>query len=247
MRAMILGAGLGSRLGNLTKDIPKPLLPVGNVELLKIILYQLKRIGIDEVIINTYYLADKMEEFIKVINLNPYAFPEVYIHYENKLSGSAGAIMKCKDFFDDKQRFLVVSGDILTERYTFEKTIQQYDGAANVCSVIVSKEDVSKFGVIVADKTGLVKEFQEKPEPSKAKSTLINAGIYSFDFEIFSYIQQAQNANKTDICDLAKDVFPLILSDEALYTHTVHTYWNDIGSIESYAQAQLDAKVYNIV
>lgn len=232
LKAMVMAAGMGSRLEPITLRFPKPLIPVMNRPLMDIILSQLHSIGVNEVISNTYYLADQIIDRYKTNNLG------VKFNYikETELSGTAGGMKKCQFFFDEGEDFIVMSGDVLTTADVKEGIeIHKKSGAIATIGVKqVPHELVSHFGVVVTDKNGYITEFQEKPPLEEAKSNLINTGIYIFNYKIFDYIPE------NTFYDFAKNVFPKLLSQGQINTFEIKEYWNDIGTISQYKQSIQD-------
>lgn len=232
LKAMVMAAGMGSRLEPITLRFPKPLIPVMNRPLMDIILSQLHSIGVNEVISNTYYLADQIIDRYKTNNLG------VKFNYikETELSGTAGGMKKCQYFFDEGEDFIVMSGDVLTTADVKEGVeIHKKSGAIATIGVKqVPHELVSHFGVVVTDKNGYITEFQEKPPLEEAKSNLINTGIYIFNYKIFDYIPE------NTFYDFAKNVFPKLLSQGQINTFEIKEYWNDIGTISQYKQSIQD-------
>ena len=203
LKAMIMAAGMGSRLEPITLIMPKPLIPVMNIPLMDIILSQLSNIGIKNVISNTYYLSHQIIERYKKNNLG------VHFNYiqEKELSGTAGGMKKCQFFFDKGEDFLVMSGDVLTTA-DIQKGIEQHKRTGALATIGIKQvphEKVSHFGVVVTDNDGYISEFQEKPSMDEAKSNFINTGIYIFNYKIFDYIPE------NTFYDFAKDVFPKLL------------------------------------
>lgn len=232
LKAMIMAAGMGSRLEPITLIMPKPLIPVMNIPLMDIILSQLSNIGIKNVISNTYYLSHQIIERYKKNNLG------VHFNYiqESKLSGTAGGMKKCQFFFDKGEDFLVMSGDVLTTA-DIQKGIEQHKRTGAIATIGIKQvphEKVSHFGVVVTDNEGYISEFQEKPSMDEAKSNFINTGIYIFNYKIFDYIPE------NTFYDFAKDVFPKLLKERQINTFEVQEYWNDIGTIEQYKQSIQD-------
>lgn len=232
LKAMVMAAGMGSRLEPITLRFPKPLIPVMNRPLMDIILSQLHSIGVNEVISNTYYLADQIIDRYKTNNLG------VKFNYikETALSGTAGGMKKCQFFFDEGEDFIVMSGDVLTTADVKEGVeIHKKSGAIATIGVKqVPHELVSHFGVVVTDKNGYITEFQEKPPLEEAKSNLINTGIYIFNYKIFDYIPE------NTFYDFAKNVFPKLLAQGQINTFEIKEYWNDIGTISQYKQSIQD-------
>ena len=232
---MIMAAGVGSRLEPLTFEVPKPLVPICNVPVMDILLQNLKNAGFASVIANTYYLAEQIHE--RYTNNSPIDIDFNYIK-EEELSGTAGGVKKCQFFFDEDSSFLVVSADGLSN-INFNETFEEHLKKGAIATMItkeVAMEEVFKYGVVVTDNDGFVKEFQEKPSIEEAKSNKINTGIYVFDYKIFDYIP------KNTKYDFAKDVFPKLLKDN-IKINTINTeaYWSDIGSVSQYIESNFDA------
>lgn len=231
-KAMVMSAGVGSRLDPLTREVPKPLVPVMNRPVMDILFESLCSIGITDVICNTYYLADQIIERYttnnKWVNFN-------YIK-ETTLSGTAGGVKKCQHFFDKDSSFVVLSADGLTNADIL-KGIEVHQKSGAIATIGVKRIDKSQtphFGVVVTDETGFITEFQEKPAVEEAKSDLINTGIYIFDYKIFDYIPE------DTFYDFAKNVFPKLLSENAINTFEVSEYWSDIGTLDQYKQSTKD-------
>jgi NDP-sugar pyrophosphorylase family protein len=110
MKALILAAGLGTRLLPYTQHTPKPLFPLGDRPLLDIIIRRLEAAGCESVIINTHHLHNMITDYI---NSRKYSIP-VNTRHEPVILGTAGAIKNAGDFWDDKP-FIVINSDILTD------------------------------------------------------------------------------------------------------------------------------------
>ncbi|MBD5402218.1 NTP transferase domain-containing protein [bacterium] len=232
IKAMVMAAGMGSRLEPITLMMPKPLIPVMNKPIMDIILSQLKSFGITDVISNTYYLSeqiiDRYQDNDLGINFN-------YI-VEKELSGTAGGVKKCQFFFDEGEDFVIMSGDVLTNANIL-KGIEAHRKSGAVATIGIKQiphENVSHFGVVVTDNNGFITEFQEKPSIEEAKSNFINTGIYIFNYKIFDYIPE------NTFYDFAKNVFPKLLAEREINTFEVDEYWNDIGTIDQYKQSVKD-------
>lgn len=232
IKAMIMSAGVGSRLEPLTREVPKPLIPIANKPVMDILFEKLHSLGIDNIICNTYYHADKIIERYTNNNLG------INFNYikENTLSGTAGGVKKCQYFFNDDETFVVLSGDGLTNA-DIEKGIEIHNKSGAIATIgikQIEKSQVPHFGVVVTDKAGFIQEFQEKPSIEDAKSNFINTGIYIFDYKIFEYIPE------NTFYDFAKNVFPKLLEKHAINTFVVNEYWSDIGTLEQYKQSTQD-------
>lgn len=232
-KAMIMAAGVGSRLDPLTQDVPKPLVPIANRPVMDILFEKLIEISIKDVIANTHFKAEKIIERYKNnklgINFN-------YIH-EKELSGTAGGVKKCQFFFDEGEDFLVLSADGLSNA-DLKAGIESHKKSGAIATIGIKQiamEEIPHFGVVVTDKKGFITGFQEKPSIKEAKSDRINTGIYIFNYEIFNYIPE------NTFYDFAKNVFPDLLS-KGIKINTFHVdeYWSDIGTIDQYFQSTKD-------
>ena len=225
-KAMVMSAGMGSRLEPLTLLVPKPLVPVCNRPVMDISFEQLNEIGISKIVCNTYYLAEQIMS----------RYPDVSFIKEDELSGTAGGLKKCQFFFEEGEDLVVLSADGLTNA-DIKKGIEIHKKSGAIATIGVKRIDksqVSHFGVVVTNKDGYVTEFQEKPSISEAKSDCINTGIYIFNYKIFNYIP----ANT--FYDFAKNVFPKLLAEGEINTFEVNEYWSDIGTLNQYRQSVND-------
>ena len=227
LKAMIMAAGVGSRLEPLTKELPKPLVPVLNRPVMDILLEKLAALGVTDVIANTFYQAGQIMEH--------YGSKISYVQ-EETLSGTAGGLKKCQLFFTPGQDLIVLSGDGLTNA-NLEKGIEIHKTSGAIATIGIKRvqhSEVPNFGVVVTDDEGYITEFQEKPPLDEAKSDRINTGIYIFNYKIFDFIPE--NA----FYDFAKNVFPQLLELRQISTFEVNEYWNDIGTLEQYKQSTQD-------
>jgi mannose-1-phosphate guanylyltransferase/mannose-1-phosphate guanylyltransferase/phosphomannomutase len=226
MKAMVLAAGLGTRLRPLTYEISKPMVPVLDRPVMAHILDLLGRHGIDGVIANLHYFPDAIRDYFG---------ERVSYSYEQELLGTAGGVRACREFFG-AESFLVISGDALTD-IDVDALAQRHRAAGGVATLSVKKvPDTREYGVVLHDREGRVTGFQEKPEPDEALSDLGNCGIYIFEPEIFDYFPERQ------FVDWAKDVFPALLEhDVPFFIHEVREYWNDVGSLAELRRGTFDA------
>ena len=232
VKAMIMAAGVGSRLEPLTKSVPKPLVPIANKPVMDILFENLSEIGIKDVICNTYYLAEQITSRYKNNDLG------INFNYvkEETLSGTAGGVKKCQYFFDKDSSFVVLSADGLSNA-DLKHGIEVHKKSGAIATIGIKQipmEEVQHFGVVVTDEKGFITEFQEKPAIEDAKSNYINTGIYIFDYKVFDYIPE------NTFYDFAKNVFPKLLTEHAINTFDVKEYWSDIGTIAQYIQSMHD-------
>jgi mannose-1-phosphate guanylyltransferase/mannose-1-phosphate guanylyltransferase/phosphomannomutase len=226
MKAMVLAAGLGTRLRPLTYEITKPMVPVLDRPVMEHILDLLARHGFEEVIANLHYFPDSIKEYFG---------ERLSYRVEEELLGTAGGVRACAEFFGDEP-FLVISGDALTD-IDLRALAARHRAAGGIATLAVKQvADTREYGVVLHDSDGRITGFQEKPAPEEALSDLGNCGIYVFSPEIFDYFPERPFA------DWAQDVFPALLEhDVPFYIHEISEYWNDVGSLSELRQGTFDA------
>src|SRR6202049_3718539 len=226
MRAMVLAAGLGTRLRPLTYEITKPMVPVLDRPVMEHILDLLDKHSFEQVIANLHYFPETIRDHFG---------KRLRYHYEPELLGTAGGVRACADFFGD-EAFLVISGDALTDIDLGALAARHREAGGVGTLAGKGGGNTREFGVVLHDREGRVTGFQEKPTPEEALSDLGNCGIYVFDSKIFDYFPERPFA------DWAKDVFPALLeNDVPFHIHEVHEYWNDIGSLSELRQGTFGA------
>ena len=244
MRAMIMAAGLGTRLRPLTYEMPKPMVPVLNRPVMEHILELLARHGFSEVNANLHWFPELIRA--RFGNGSPLGI-ELRYSEEEALLGTAGGVREVADFLGDD--FLVISGDALTDvdLAAMREFHRSHGGIATLATKRVA--DTSQFGVVITGADARVQGFQEKPDPAEALSDLANCGIYMFRAEVFDYFpsdgERSKAAGPDDppgFADWAMDVLPALLEgDVPFYSHEVDAYWNDIGNLDELWRSNMDA------
>ncbi|HEV3323817.1 MAG TPA: sugar phosphate nucleotidyltransferase [Solirubrobacteraceae bacterium] len=226
MRAMVLAAGLGTRLRPLTYEINKPMVPVLDRPVMAHIVDLLDRHGFDETIANLHHFPQTIRDYFG---------ERLTYRTEEELLGTAGGVRGCAEFFGD-EAFLVISGDALTD-IDLRAFAARHREAGGVATLAVKQvADTREYGVVLHDRAGRITGFQEKPEPEEALSDLGNCGIYIFEPRIFDYFPERP------FVDWAQDVFPALLANDVpFHIHEVRDYWNDVGSLAELRQGTFDA------
>ena len=229
---MILAGGLSTRLYPLTKQVPKPLVPVLDEPNAVHLIRYLKSHGIEEIAINVHYLADMIVSALG--DGSAYGVRLEYLH-EKKLLGSAGAVEQVKEFLSGGP-FVVVGCDDLTD-LPMDKLLGFHKKNNAVATIgLVQRDEVDQYGVVVTDETGKIVGFQEKPAKGTELSNLVNTGIYAFSPQIFDYIPAGV------FIDFGKNVFPaLVEAKQAFYGYDAgDAYWCDMGTPSEYRRATND-------
>jgi mannose-1-phosphate guanylyltransferase len=228
---MILAGGMSTRLYPLTKQVPKPLVPVAGEPISAHIMRWLASFGYTDLAINVHYLADAIEAAFGDgsrygVNLN-------YLH-EAELMGSAGAIKPLQSFFTGT--FVVVGCDDLTDANLEALVAFHKERGALATIGLIEADEVDQYGVVITDERGRIIEFQEKPSKGTERSKLVNTGIYVFEPAILDYIPAAT------FYDFGRGVFPALLAGGAEFygMRLGGAYWRDIGTPGEYRLATAD-------
>ena len=232
MKAMILAGGMSTRLYPLTRQVPKPLVPVAGEAISAHLMRWLRSFGIEEVAINVHYLADTIRE--RFGDGSAYGIELTYLH-EETLMGSAGSVKAMQSFFGD-EAFVVVGCDDLTDA-NLDSLVHFHKKNDAVATIgLVRADEVDQYGVVITDKDGRIVEFQEKPPKGTERSNLVNTGIYVFSAGIFDRIPAET------FYDFGKQVFPALQAENAPFygLHLNGAYWRDIGTLDEYRRATSD-------
>jgi mannose-1-phosphate guanylyltransferase len=223
-KALILAGGKGTRLYPITKEIPKPLVPLHDKPIMQHTIELFKKYGIDEIIISIGYKGDKIKEYFG--NGKRFGVSITYIE-ETEPLGTAGPLNLARPYLTDT--FVMCNADELknidlNEMYIFHKEI---GAAATIALTTVA--DPSQYGV--AKLTGnKILEFIEKPPQGTAPSNLINAGLYILEPEVLNYVQKGASS-------IERSVFPFIAKDTKLFGFPFSGQWFDTGTLARYEEA----------
>ena len=237
-KAMILAAGQGTRVRPLTHQMPKPMVPILGKPVLEYLIEHLARYGIKDIMINVAYNHDKIENYFGDghrwgVNIG-YAYEGKLEHGEivPRPLGSAGGMRRIQDFsgfFDDTT--VVLCGDAVID-LDFASAIFEHKRKGAIASVValeVPLEEVKNYGIVVADKSGRIQSFQEKPKPEDAQSRLASTGIYIFEPAALDLIPR-----KCEY-DIGSQLFPKMVEQGLpFYTQSRFFNWIDIGRVADY-------------
>jgi mannose-1-phosphate guanylyltransferase / phosphomannomutase len=231
-----MAGGQGTRLRPLTSNQPKPMLPVVGRPMMEHILLLARNHGVTEIVATVQFLASVIRNYFA--DGSDLGVSLSYATEEEPL-GTAGSVRNAAPLLDD--RFLVLSGDSLTDvDLTDLMKFHEAKGAA-VTVTLKRVEDPLEFGIVITDEGGRVERFLEKPGWGEVFSDTINTGIYVVEREVLDFIPEGEE------CDFSGDLFPLLL-DKGLpiYGYETDRYWTDIGTMDSYMaahRAALDRRV----
>ncbi|MSU55011.1 MAG: nucleotidyltransferase family protein [Candidatus Taylorbacteria bacterium] len=235
MKAVILCAGLGTRLLPLTKDIPKVMVEIGGKPLLQHHIEWLAKEGIREIGINLFYLPEVVPSYFG----NGSKFG-VNIHYSHQstLSETASGFKRFEKFADG-ERCVVIYGDNIfqLDLKDLELFHEKKGGIATI--TLREWENPTAKGIVEMDNNYRILKFKEKPKAEEVTTNLGNAGVYIFESKLFDYIPTDKDY------DFGKDIFPKLLEEnQNLYGYRLHGYHLDIGTLEMLEKARKDFNQY---
>ncbi len=234
MKAMVLAAGLGTRLRPLTVFLPKPLLPLGPYPLLVWNLFLLRQHGIEDVMINLHYLGDQIRQ---ALGDGSQWRMRLFYSQEPILLGTGGGIKHVETFFQDAP-FLVLNGDTVADLDLSKLVAHHHEEHAVATMALRDDPDVEQWGVVETDHHDRVLRIHGKGRPVKEgdapPSRRLFAGIHVLDPLMLRHIPDG-----SDVSIL--DAYVAWLERGATVAGYVFSgYWSDVGTPERYAQVRQD-------
>jgi mannose-1-phosphate guanylyltransferase len=226
MRALLLAAGLGTRLRPLTDSVPKCLVQIKGQPLLGIWLDRLTKAGIGPFLINTHYLASQVETFIQV---SPYR-DQVTLVNERELSGTAGTLIANLGFFQGEEGLLIHADNYCLADFTaFQHAHRNRPPECVMTMMTFRTTDPSSCGIVELDERGVVIGFHEKV--AKPPGNLANGAVYIFSTDLLDRLG-------ADL-QMAKDFSIEVLNRFVghIYSYETSEVFLDIGTPASYEQA----------
>ena len=226
MRALILSAGLGTRLRPYTHHTPKPLFTISGRPLLDILIRKLIQAGCESIMINTHHLHARIEAFIAQ---QSYAIP-VDTRHEPHILGTGGAIINLKDFWNEHP-FMVINGDIVTT-IDFKEVYDFHCRHGHPATLVLA--DDPEFNSVITDADGFVTGFHplsNAPDPS-AEGALTFTGIQVLDAPVLKFIDNRRPTSSIEAYTR------MIANGEKIKAYRpANIYWKDIGTVERYKSA----------
>lgn len=241
MKALILAAGFGTRMGALTRLRPKPMLPVAGQPLLAYLIFWLRLHGIEQIAVNLHHAPHIITKYLDSRNSGDV---ELIYSFEHKLLGSAGAAKKLETFFDEP--FVVVYGDVFTNLdlgkliACHRQNMAQSDGRGAMTLSLYRVPEPTQCGIVDLDTAGRIVRFVEKPPPEQVFSDLAFSGVLVCEPEILRHIP-AETA-----FDFGQDLLPnLIEKGDPVFGVPIaeREFCIDIGTLPGYFAALRKAQV----
>ena len=180
MKAVIMAGGEGTRLRPLTSNAPKPLLPLVNRPMMQHVVDLLKRHGIDEIVVTVAFMANAIRDYFG--DGSEFGVKMVYATEETPL-GTAGSVRNAMEHLDE--RFLVISGDVLTD-VDISAIVDVHERNQAMATIgLAHVDNPLEFGIVITREDGTIERFLEKPTWGQVFSDTINTGIFVLEPEIF--------------------------------------------------------------
>jgi mannose-1-phosphate guanylyltransferase / phosphomannomutase len=231
VKAVVMAGGEGTRLRPLTSNQPKPLVPIVGKPCMEHILDLLKRHGLTDVIVTVAFLPQAIRSYFgsgETLGI------DLAYSVEESPAGTAGSVRLAAGRLDDT--FLVISGDALCDVDLSYLISYHREKHASVTIGLKSVDNPLEFGIVVTDDDGRIERFLEKPSWGQVFSDTINTGIYVIEPEVLKHIPADRPF------DFSKELFPLLLEmGRPMYGCVLDGYWQDIGNLDQYRQANFDA------
>ncbi len=230
MQSLVLAGGKGIRLRPITLHTPKPIVPIANMPLLLYQLELLRRGGVRDVVLSLSYQPQKIED-----RIGDGSRSKVRISYAVETSplGTAGAFKNAAHLISETA--VVLNGDILTD-VDLDAVIQYHKERQAAATIVLAPvPNPAGYGLVVTDPEGRVTRFIEKPKPEEVTCDTINAGIYILEPKLLDYVPEGEPFT------FEYGLFPRLLElGERVMGFVWRGYWRDVGTPESYLQANLD-------
>lgn len=251
MIAMLLAGGQGSRLGVLTSSIAKPAVMFGGkYRIIDFPLSNCINSGLDTVGVLTQYQPLRLNTHIGIgipwdldRNVGGVSILPPYEKSTNSewYTGTANAIyqnLKYMEYYNPD--YVVILGGDHIYKMDYEVMLDYHKANhadITMATISVPMEEAHRFGIVIADETGRITDFEEKPQ--NPRSTLASMGIYIFSWEVLkdSLIKLSDQVG----CDFGKHVIPYCHREgKAIYAYEYNGYWKDVGTLESYWQSNME-------
>lgn len=225
-QAAILCGGLGTRLGALTAQTPKPLLPVAGEPFLDLLLFELGRHGVRRVLLLAGFAADRIVEYATMTRIGARFGIEIEVSVEPERAGTGGAVWHARDRLDPQ--FFLLNGDSWFDVNVLRLAAELAAEPSAIAAIAVRElADASRYGTVAIER-GRVSRFGARPQcPGPG---LVNGGAY--------VCRRALLDRLAPCCSLEADAFPQLAADGLLLGVRFDGYFIDIGVPQSYAAAQ---------
>ena len=229
-KAVVLAAGRGTRMRELTAEVPKPMIEVRGKPVLQYIIEGLRDAGIHEVLIVIGYRADAVRDFFGDGSRH-----NISIQYATQTvqDGTGRVVDLARDFVGDNP-FILSYGDILVDPANYKRVVDLPDDVEGMLTV-TRGEDVSKGGAVFVNERMELVDLREKAKPGQATSPWYNAGIYAFRPSIFDFTAKLKPSPRGEY-ELTDAIRDLAQSGRKVQALELTGEWADVRDPEILAR-----------
>lgn len=229
-QAVLLAAGRGTRMRELTADLPKPMIPVQGRPILQHIVEGLRAAGVERVLIIVGYRADVVRDFFG--DGSQYGLHVEYITQE--VQDGTGRVVELAKTFAGQDPFILSYGDILIEPKNYQR-LADLGAAAAIITVKHNPGEIAKGGAVFIDEHWRMTDLREKPGPGEPTSPWYNAGVYTFRPSIFTHTARLQKSPRGEY-ELTDAIRDLALSGSLVQAVELEGSWADVRDPEVLAE-----------
>ena len=224
MKAVVLAGGKGTRLAPYTRVFPKPMLPIGDKAILEILLSQMKRAGINDVVLTVGHMAGLMRAFFQD---GSHLGLKISYSFEEHPLGTAGPLAQIDGLTEP---FMVTNGDVLTT-LNLRDLIEFHRQQGGIATIATHHRNVHiDLGVIEVNGDHSVKNYIEKPNIPYQ----VSMGLYVFEPAVLAYIERGPRLDFPDL------ILRMLTAGERVVAYPFEGYWQDLGRPDDYEQANID-------
>jgi NDP-sugar pyrophosphorylase family protein len=231
-KAVVLAAGRGTRMGSLTADLPKPMLPVGGRPMLEHVLQGLHTAGIKQFLLVVGYRREVIENHFRT---SPFA---IEYRLQERVDGTGSAARLARDFIRHEP-FLLTFGDILVEPSAYTRCMDELRDSTAAVLGVKDVDDPWRGAAVYADGDGRITRVIEKPPQGTSTTRWGSAGLYTMRPLAFRYLDKLQPSERGEY-ELTS-IFEVMLQDGLeLRIGPVEGEWRDLGSPQELAAANAE-------
>ncbi|UCG27509.1 MAG: nucleotidyltransferase family protein [Bacteroidales bacterium] len=229
MKAIIFAAGLGSRLGQITRDKPKALIEIGGKPLLELAIRKLMKYGVDEIIINIHHMGEMIIDFLKV--KKNFGIRIEISDEREQLMDTGGGLMKASWFFDDKNPFLTYNVDVLST-LDLSAFVQYHNNSGSLVSLACKARNTERY--FLTDQNNRLTGWENRQTGERIDSARVSGEVFRVGYSGISVIEP-------ELLNLVTERGPFSLTSLYLrlarkktilvYRHD-EDFWMDIGKTE---------------
>ena len=229
-KAVVLAAGRGTRMRELTADLPKPMIEVRGKPVVQYIIEGLRDAGVAKFLIVVGYRADVVQNFFG--DGSRYKIDIQYTMQEKQ--DGTGRVVELAKSFAANAPFILAYGDILIDPANYKRLVDLSDNVEALLSV-TRGEDVSKGGAVFVNERMELIDLREKPKPGEPTSPWYNAGLYAFRSSIFDFTAKLKPSPRGEY-ELTDAIRELAQSGKKVQALELAGSWADVRDPEILAQ-----------